>query len=87
MTAGERPLDKELATYKRLLPSLAGEEGRFALIAGEELVGIFDTYSDALASGYRARALEPFLVKQISTFEMIANFSRDLGAGCHTSPI
>jgi hypothetical protein len=87
MSDGDYTLVKELNTFKRILPTLVGEDGRYALIAGDELIGIFDTYSDALASGYRARALEPFLVKQISTFEMIANFSRDLGIGCRTSQI
>lgn len=63
-------LSQELATYNRLLPSLSGKEGRYALIAGERLLGDYGTYSDAIEAGYQARGLEPFLVKQIATFEI-----------------
>lgn len=79
-------LIKELAAYQRLLPTLtAAGEGRFALIAGDELIGIFDTYPDALAAGYAARGLEPFLVKKISSVEVISYFTRDLRPTCLTS--
>ena len=78
-------LEQELATYQRLLPALAGEEGRHALIAGDKLLGIFDTYPDALAAGYAARGLEPFLVKKISSVEVISYFTRNLRPACLTS--
>lgn len=77
-------LEKELATYKRLLPTLHDQEGRFALIAGENLLGTFDTYSDALDEGYRENGLKPFLVKRISSVEIISYFTRDYRS-CHTS--
>ncbi len=86
MSAAELTLEKELETYRGLLPSLSSEEGRFALIADDKLLGIFDTYGDALEAGYRLRELKPFLVKQIATYEVIANFSRDITRTCHTSP-
>jgi hypothetical protein len=70
-------LEKELATYKRLLPTLRDQEGRFALIAGDDLLGTFDTYSDALDEGYREKGLSPFLVKKISSVEIISYFTRD----------
>jgi hypothetical protein len=78
-------LDNEVAAYQRLLPSLIAEEGRFALIAADELLGVFDTYSDALSAGYRIRGLEPFLVKKIASVEVISYFTRDLRPTCHTS--
>ena len=78
-------LEKELATYRRLLPTLAADDGRFALIAGDDLLSIFDTYTDALAEGYRVRGLESFLVKKISTVEVVAFFTRDLRPTCLTS--
>lgn len=79
-------LERELATYQRLLPTLTpGNEGRYALIAGDELLGTYDTYPDALAAGYQARGLEPFLVKKISSVEVISYFTRDLRPSCHTS--
>jgi hypothetical protein len=63
-------LQQELATYEQLLPTLSADEGRFALIAGENLLGVYGAYLDALEAGYRARGLKPFLVKQIATFEL-----------------
>jgi hypothetical protein len=71
-------LETETATFERLRADrLAGEEGRFAVIKGDQLVGLFDTYSDGLKAGYDAAGLEPFLIKQVSAFEMVANFTRD----------
>jgi hypothetical protein len=78
-------LSRELKAYERLLPTLVNHEGKFALIAGAKLVGLFDTYADALAAGYTARGLKPFLVKQVSQVELVAYFTRDLGKACPTS--
>ena len=79
-------LEREMATYQRMLGTLtATNEGRFAVIAGDELLGVYDTYPDALASGYAARGLTPFLVKKISSVEVISYFSRDLRRPCLTS--
>jgi hypothetical protein len=76
-------LDRELATYQRLLHSeLAAEDGRFALIAGDDLLGVFDSYNDALTAGYQRRGLEPFLVKKVAVVETVAYFTRDLGTAC-----
>ena len=62
-------LEKELETYREKLPSLLLQEGKFALIHGDEVTGTFDTYADALAEGYKLFKLEPFLVKQIQAVE------------------
>ena len=78
-------LDKELAAYKRLLPGLISQEGKFALIANDKLLGTFDTYSDALKEGYRVRGLSTFLVKRISSVEVISFFTRDHRRPCDTS--
>lgn len=63
MVEGTPKLEAGLATYQRLLPTLGGDEGRFALISGNDLLGIFDTYRDSLENG--AKGLDPFLVKRI----------------------
>lgn len=62
-------LEKELATYRSNLSVLLAQEGKFALVHQNEIVGIYDTYSDALTEGYRLFKLEPFLVKQIEAIE------------------
>jgi hypothetical protein len=41
-------LQKELETYKRLLPELVAKQGKYVLIKDDEQAGIFDT-SDELA--------------------------------------
>jgi hypothetical protein len=79
------PLQKELETYKRNLPALLRDEGKFALIFGDDILGIFGTYEDALNAGYEKAKLAPFLVKKISGAETIAYFTRDISA-CLISP-
>ena len=71
-------LATELATYNAELPNWVGQEGRFTLIKGNDVLGLYDTYSDALAAGYKACGLEPFMVKQIAAISTVANFTRDL---------
>ena len=64
-----KALEMEYATYLNLLPRLAHEEGKFALIHHDDLAGVYETYQDALAVGYEKFGLEPFLVKQIAATE------------------
>jgi hypothetical protein len=71
-------LDKELATYNSKLPELQVHSGKFVVIKGDAVEGVFDTYGDALKFGYDRFKLEPFLVKQISSTEQVLQFSRDL---------
>lgn len=77
-----RNLETEIATYQSMLPTLAKEQGRFAVIHGTALIGIFDTYNDALSAGYKTCKLEPFLVKQIQMIERVAFFTRNLQIEC-----
>ena len=77
-------LVREIATYHRLLPELLQQEGKFALIIGDDLIGVYGTYEDALKLGYERAKLGPFLVKKISGSETIAYFSRDLVPPCLT---
>ena len=72
-------LTRELATYERHKDELVGShEGRFVLIRGDEIAGVWDTYKDALEAGYKQFELEPFLVKQIRGIEQIQFFTRDM---------
>ncbi len=76
-------LERELETYQKLLHGeLAAEVGRYALITKDDLLGVFDSYNDALTAGYKECGLDPFLVKKIAAVETIAYFTRDLGAQC-----
>jgi hypothetical protein len=77
-------LEKELDTYRKHLPEWKDSEGKFVLIHGEEVGGIFTSYEDAIKEGYEKYKLTPFLVKQINAFEQVHFISR-LFDPCHTS--
>jgi hypothetical protein len=76
-------LDREIQTYKNKLPELTASEGKFVLICGDGVMGVFDSYQDALTAGYERCGIKPFLVKQISSVEVLASFTRDLNL-CRT---
>ena len=77
-TSPPDPLADEMATYEQLLPSLSVEEGRFAVITGKKLIGIYSAYEDAVEAGYKACGLNPFLVKEIATSEVLPFIDRDV---------
>ena len=74
-------LEKELELYKQKLPELKSEEGKFALIYGEELT-IFDTYDDAIKEGYNRYKLDSFLVQKIESSEQIQFVTRLFDSAC-----
>lgn len=68
---GERALKQyrhEILTYLREVPRLLeeGEEGRYALLKGDEILSIWDTQSDAIQAGVDKFGLEPICVLKIS---------------------
>lgn len=76
-------LEKELETFQRELPTLSASAGKYVLISGGEIAGLFGAYEDALKAGYEKYGLEPFLVKQIEAVERVQYFTRPL-TPCHT---
>jgi hypothetical protein len=81
----QSPLQKEVETYNAKLPELIGSIGKFVLIKGDLIEGIYDTYSDALKIGYERFKLEPFMVKQIAPAEQVQFFTRELDLECPAS--
>ena len=78
-------LEKEIETYNRALPNLADQEGKFVVIQGDEVLGVYVSYEDALKVAYEKYGLSAFLVKKIQTIEQVQFFSRDLRfEACHT---
>ncbi len=71
-------LEKELETLKRELPNLLAEEGKYVVVSGDEVLGIYAAYEDALKVGYEKRGLKPFLVKKIQSIEQVQFFTRNL---------
>jgi hypothetical protein len=78
-------LEQEIQTYNRELNSLLGQEGKFVVIAGDKVIGVYATYEDAIKVGYEKCGMTPFLVKKIQAVEQIQYFSRDLELVCHIS--
>lgn len=84
MTA--EPLKTEIETYNAKLPDLVGSSlGKFVLIKGTAVEGVYDTYADALKIGYERFKLEPFMVKQVAPAERIQFFTRELDLKCRPS--
>ncbi len=71
-------LEREIATYHRKLPELLADQGKFVIIHGEDIIGIFDGMEDALRAGYERFLHEPFLMRQIREEERILYTSRNL---------
>jgi hypothetical protein len=65
-------LAEERATYRDRLPELVRKhEGRFALIKGQNVIGVFSDRSAALEEGYRRFGIVPSLVRQIAASEAV----------------
>jgi hypothetical protein len=59
-------LDHEMATYRSRLPELLKRDaGRWVVIHGDDLIGVYDTEEQAMEEGDERFLLEAFLVKQI----------------------
>jgi hypothetical protein len=77
-------LEKEIETYERQLPTLLEQQGKFAVIHGDDVIGVFEAYHDAIKVGYEKCGLKPFLVRKIQAIEQVQYFSRDLEFVCRT---
>ncbi len=67
------PLCAEWNVYRHEAGHLIAEgyQGKWILIKGEEIIGIWETEAEALDEGYRRYLLQPFLVHQIMTWERV----------------
>ena len=77
-------LEQELETYKRELSALLADEGKFVVVCGDQITGVYVSYEDALKVGYEKCGLKPFLVKKIQAVEQVQYFTRDLDFSCRT---
>jgi len=59
-------LEVELATYRRLWPSLVQRHlGKQVLIQGDRLVGAYPDYGSALREATRLFGTNPFLIREV----------------------
>lgn len=75
-------LEHELQVYRAHLIDMLGvndvNEGKYTVIKGDEVAGIWPNREEALAAAYARFGLGPFLVKKIERNETVLHFSRDL---------
>jgi len=65
-------LDKEIATYREHFQELLAHEGKYVLIVGEEIIGLYDTREEAIRAGYERFGPIPLLARKISREEEVA---------------
>jgi hypothetical protein len=75
-------LEEELQVYRLHLIDMLGvhdvNEGKYTVIKGDVIAGVWPTRQEALAAAYDRFGLGPFLVKKIERNETVLYFSRDL---------
>jgi hypothetical protein len=67
----DSPLAAEWETYRREVGRLLaeGQEGKFALIKGDEIIGIYGTWDEAKRAGLQKYLREPHIVRPILSRE------------------
>lgn len=78
-TQGKNLLEKEMKTYMENRDNLlVDHDGQFVLIHEDDIMGTFDTESDAISEGYRELGNVPFLVKKITDVEKPLHYTSNL---------
>lgn len=75
------PIEQEIRTYLRELPRLLaeGQEGRFVVIKGDEVLSVWDTFDDACQAGRERIPLgEAFLAQPIDAGDLSRPFPEEL---------
>jgi len=69
-------LDTELRYFDEHRPQLLKDAaGKFALVKGEALIGVFDSENAAIRCGYETLGNVSFLVKRITEVDIPLNFT------------
>lgn len=69
-SVGGRPEDffcRERATFEAIKGGLNADSGRYVVIKGEEVAGVWSSYEEALDGGYERFGLVAFFVKQLTS--------------------
>jgi hypothetical protein len=69
----DSPIYQETATFRRALPQLLaeGHEGKWALVKGNEIVGLFATLDEGYRLGRQRYLLQPFLVQPVREWQPV----------------
>lgn len=73
-------LEREWKTFLNEMPHLLheGQRGKYVLIQGETVHGVWDTLDEALAAGYDRFGVAPFLAQEIDDNPKPRYFSRNV---------
>jgi len=75
-------LEAEIRAYfEKKAEYLKAAAGKYLLIKGEEVVGVFESEADALNAGYEKYGNAPFLVKQVLEVEPELRFTASILGG------
>ena len=69
-------LETEIKTYESRLDELLAYEGKYVVINGQDVIGTFDSYADALQAAYSKFPTGEFLVKRIQAVEQVQFIAR-----------
>ena len=72
-------LRQEIITFRRELPRLLaeGHEGRFALVKGDQVVSLWDTFDDAHQAGRDKFGFTPFLAQPVDRRDLGRAFPKE----------
>jgi hypothetical protein len=76
-----QPLAAEIHTYFRHLPQLLDDDadGRFVVVKGDAVFGVWDTYRDAIEAGHERFEDGAFLAQQVDG-KLLDTFGEFFGA-------
>jgi hypothetical protein len=80
LNPGLLALRREIAAYRRELPRLLsqGHEGRFVLIQGDLVIGLWDTFDEAYQAGRERFGLGAFLAQPVDARDLTRAFPPEL---------
>ena len=71
-------LEKESKTFDQKLPELLKADiGKYVLIKGDKVIGVFVAVADALSYGYEKYREQPFFVREILPTQEPMNFANN----------
>jgi len=80
------PLEKDWEAFKKQLPDLQKQAGKFAVFVDGNLEGTVATIQEAYQKGFAKAGTKPFLVQQVTPVLTVQHFTRMVEFGkCLTS--
>jgi hypothetical protein len=77
----DSPIYAESKTFRRELPHLlaAGHEGKWALIKGTEIIGLFGTFDEGYRTGRQQYQFQPFIVQPVREWQPLLRMKVHFG--------